>query len=328
MTVAVCSRNGAQRLPGCLESLVALDYPRERLELLVVDNAPDDEATARLVRERFPGVRYVCEPRPGLDWARNRAIVEAHGDILAFTDDDAVVDRAWASAIASVFVEEPDADAVTGLVVPDVIDTDAQRLFEEYGGFGRGFVRGYYRVDRAGGASVAALHAGTGKFGTGANMAFRRRVFEEIGPFDPALDVGTRSNGGGDLEMFFRVLAEGRMLVYEPAAIVRHVHRRTYADLKTQLANNGIGLYSYFVRSASAYPRERAAIARFGLRWFWQWNVRRLALALVGRVQFPIDLVLAELRGSIVGLWRYPQARRQAMVVSRTHRTPVSASNR
>ena len=88
MTVAVCSRNGAQRLPGCLEALGALDYPRERLELLVVDNAPDDEATARLVRERFPGVRYVCEPRPGLDWARNRAIAEAHGDILLMGDAD------------------------------------------------------------------------------------------------------------------------------------------------------------------------------------------------------------------------------------------------
>jgi hypothetical protein len=65
-------------------------------------------------------------------------------------------------------------------------------------------------------------------------------------------------------------------LVYEPFAIVRHRHRRSYEALKTQLTNNGIGFYAYLVRSAQAYPDERAGILRLGAWWLYYWNLRRL----------------------------------------------------
>lgn len=310
VTVAVCTRDGATRLPECLDALVALDYPPERLELLVVDNAPSDATTERLVEERYPRIRYLCEPRPGLDFARNAAIAAADGDIVAFTDDDVSVDAGWVAALARVFAAEPDVDAVTGLVVPDEIDVESQRLFEAYGGFGRGFDRQYHRVDTVTGERTARRHGGAGRFGTGANMAFRARLFERIGGFDPALDVGTPANGGGDLEMFFRVLKEGGTLVYEPSAIVRHRHRRTYAALRTQLANNGIGFYAYLVRTAAHYPDERLMVARLGLWWFWWWNLRRFARSIVRPSAFPRDLIVAEMVGSIVGLRRYDPARR------------------
>ncbi len=58
-------------------------------------------------------------------------------------------------------------------------------------------------------AGMARRYGAAGDYGTGANMAFRREVFDRIGPFDPALDVGTPARGGGDLEMFFRVLKHG-----------------------------------------------------------------------------------------------------------------------
>jgi GT2 family glycosyltransferase len=308
VTVAVCTRDRTQSLRGCLDALVELDYPA--LDLLVVDNAPGSDATDRLVRQ-YPAVRYVCEPRPGLDWARNRAIAEARGEIIAYTDDDVVVDAGWVKALAEVFAEDPQLMAVTGLVVPYELETDAQLLFERYGGFGRGFVRRWYRRD-PGKGSKDTLHIGAGRFGTGANMAYRHSLFEHIGGFDPALDVGTVTNGGGDLEMFFRVLQEGYTLVYEPAAVVRHCHRRDYAQLRTQLTNNGIGLYSYFVRSALAYPEMRIAIIRFGLWWFWWWHLRRLLRSFAGRGGLPRDLILAELFGVLKGLVRYPAARRVA----------------
>jgi glycosyltransferase involved in cell wall biosynthesis len=308
MAIAVCTRNGADRLPPCLDSLVALAYPADLLDLLVVDNAPQDDSTRRMVAFRYPSIRYVVEPRPGLDHARNRAIAETSGDIVTFTDDDVSVDTGWVEAIARVFVAEADADAVTGLVIADEIDVEPQRLFEMYGGFGRGFDRQYHRVDTVSREKAARRHAGAGRFGTGANMAFRRRVFDRIGLFDPALDVGTPTNGGGDLEMFFRVLKEGGTLVYEPAAIVRHRHRRAYGQLRTQLANNGIGFYSHLVRSAREYPDERGAIVRLGAWWFAWWNLRRLAHAVVKPSAFPRDLVLAELVGSIKGLRRYSRA--------------------
>ena len=317
LTVAVCTRDGVSRLPQCLDALCALAYPEQLLDILVVDNAPADDSTASLVRDRYPRVRYVVEPRPGLNWARNRVILEARGEFVAYTDDDVSVDPWWARALARVFVEEPDAMAVTGLIVADEIETWPQRLFEEYGGFGRGYHRRYFRVDRDGGESAARLHGGAGKFGAGANMAFRRSVFDAIGPFDPALDVGTATNGGGDLEMFFRVLKEGHTLVYEPAAIVRHRHRRTYEELRVQLANNGVGFYAYLVRSATAYPEDRFAFARLGAWWFWWWSLRRLVASVFRPKRFPRDLILAELRGSLEGLRRYGRAVRDAAAISR-----------
>lgn len=309
VTVVVCTRDRTADLAHCLDSFSRLDYPA--LDFLVVDNAPSSNATERLVRTSFPHIRYVCEPRPGLNWARNRAIIEARGEIIAYTDDDVIVDPGWVRALAHVFAEHPHVMAVTGLVVPYELETEAQILFEAYGGFGRGFTRRWYCLNPRNGRRET-FHIGAGRFGTGANMAYRRSLFEKIGPFDPALDVGTVTNGGGDLEMFFRVLQEGYTLVYEPNAVVRHRHRRDYARLRTQLTNNGIGFYAYLVRSALTYPDQRFAFIRFGLWWLWWWNIRRFLLSFINPSHFPRDLIVAELVGSFRGLFRYPQALRNA----------------
>ena len=308
VTVAVCTRDRTLKLATCLDALVQLDYPA--LDLLVVDNAPSNSATERLVSTTYPHVRYVREPQPGLNWARNRAIREAHGEIVAFTDDDVVVDQDWVTALVRVFTEDDSAMAVTGLVVPYELETEAQFLFEEYGGFGRGFERRWFQANPKRAGDTARRHGGAGKFGTGANMAFRRTLFDQIGYFDLALDVGTVTNGGGDLDMFYRVLKEGHVLVYEPSAIIRHCHRREYEQLRAQLTNNGIGFYSYLVRNSLVYPEERRAFVWLGLWWFWWWSVRRLLGSLIRPYHFPLDLILAELCGSIIGLGRYQQARR------------------
>ncbi len=143
-------------------------------------------------------------------------------------------------------------------------------------------------------------------------MAYRRRVFATIGEFDPALDVGTVTQGGGDLDMFFRVIQHGLTLVYEPAAIVRHRHRRTQAELHKQLVGWGIGL------SAVIRPERRDAPAGAGC----DRSLRALAfleevhpsagLSVFSPPAVPRALILAELRGAIMGPARYRQARAAA----------------
>jgi len=306
VTVAVCTRNRTEELELCLRSLNALNY--KNLDILIIDNAPKNDATKQLVQDHFPNMRYEQEPRPGLNWARNRAILECRGEILAFTDDDVIVDSDWILALVNIYSHDPNVMAVTGLVAPFELETKAQIYFEEYGGFGRGFERKWYSGTRSRG--VAKSFGGAGKFGTGANMSFRRSLFDEIGFFDPALDVGTVTNGGGDLDIFFRTLKEGHKLVYEPSAVVFHCHRRSYYKLREQIANNGIGFYSYLVRNAIFYPDERISIFILGVWWFWWWNLRRLLASFIRPDYFPRDLIITELWGSIKGLKRYHLSRK------------------
>ncbi len=298
MTVAVCTRGRAGELARCLGALRRSSAPG--LDLLVVDNAPETDAVRALVEARFPEARYTCEPRPGLDWARNRAVLEASGEILAFTDDDAVPDPGWARAVARAFADQADVMAVTGPVVPEELETEAQQIFEDYGGFGRGFERRWCRAD-GGQRGRAVGHHRPAQFGTGANMAFRREVFSHIGPFDPRLDVGTATGGGGDLEMFFRLMQEGHTLAYEPEAIVRHRHRRDPASLERQIAAWGTGFFGYLARSWTAYPGERPAFAATSARWLGRWVVRRAIPSLVSPARRPWRLAVAELGGAARG---------------------------
>jgi GT2 family glycosyltransferase len=304
LTVAICTRDHPHDLARCLDSLGRAEAPD--FEVLVVDNAPLSDATERLVRDRYPAARYAREPRPGLDWARNRAIAEARGEVIAFTDDDVVVDPAWPRALAAAFAEDPSVMAVTGPVIPHELATDAQILFERYRGFARGFTRKRARANPARGP-IAASFGLAGDFGTGANMAFRRSLFARVGPFDPALDVGTVTNGGGDLEMFFRVLKAGHALVYEPRALVRHRHRPTMPELRRQITDQGIGFSAYLDRSRRAYPDERWAFARVRLWWFAKTLYRLLRPRAVPRADLR-RLSVAELAGLWIGLSRYPRA--------------------
>lgn len=313
VTVAVCTRDRAEDMKRCLEAITKLDYPH--LEILVIDNAPQTEATKELIAQHYPQVRYVPEPRLGLDWARNRAILEANGEIIAYTDDDVVVDSGWVSAIAQKFAENPDIMAVTGLVAPYELETQAQVLFEEYGGFGRGFEQKWYRKATN---QLPWQWLGAGQFGTGANMAYRRSVFAEIGYFDPALDVGTPTNGAGDLEMFIRVLKAGYILVYEPKALIWHRHRREYAQLKRQISFNG-SLYALWFSIAIAYPEELISCLKIAVWWMFYWNIRRTIIASLHQTQFPKDLILAEFKGAFAGLTAYPKAMKQVAKVAKEH---------
>jgi O-antigen biosynthesis protein len=307
VTVAVCTRDRPEDLARCLDSIERVAY--EDFEVVVVDNAPSTEATRRLVDRRGGRARYVREERPGLDWARNRAIAEAAGEVIAFTDDDVEVDPGWIRALASAFAADATVAAVTGLVLPGELDTEAQVLFERYRSFGRGFAP--RRIVPPAGGPLAHRYGAAGDYGTGANMAFRCSLFGRIGPFDPALDVGTPTRGGGDLEMFFRVLKAGHVLVYEPRAIVRHRHRRSMEALRGQIEDHGVSFSAYMVRCSLAYPDERPAFIRLAA-WWWAKTAFRMLWPKATPSWTLRRLGLAELRGCLMGLTRYPSARRAA----------------
>jgi hypothetical protein len=148
VTVVVPSAGRPELAARCVRSVLATEYPR--LEVIVVDNRPEVPALRDLAASD-DRVSYVPEPVRGLSNARNRGAAEASGEIIAFTDDDAVVDRLWLDRLVAEFAD-PAVDCVTGLVLPYALETPAQQWFEQWGGFGKGFRRTRFDAHGASGS--------------------------------------------------------------------------------------------------------------------------------------------------------------------------------
>ncbi len=309
MSVAICSRDRPHQLARAVSAIVGTLRPTD--ELLVILNAPSS-ADASFDRQRFPGVRVVVEPRPGLSWARNRAIAEFGGDVLLFTDDDCVPGVRWVAAHRSLFARNPDVDVMTGLVEPLSLETPAQRLFEAYGGFPRHYARRWIHASESGRCAPQI-----GDLGVGANLGVRRRAFEQIGPFDAALGPGTECGAGDDVEFLFRALKCGLLLACEPRAVVRHEHRNDLDGLRAQIGGWSRGFFCAMWRSTLAFPEERRAFAAYRRRVAVH-HARRAVVS--PRLR---ELALVELKEMRASGRRYAAARADALAVKATHVSPA-----
>jgi GT2 family glycosyltransferase len=318
LDIAICTHNRTDTLSRCLESLRSIGATAlAQVRVLVIDNAPSDDRTARLVAS-VPGIGYILEPKPGLDFARNRAVREAAGEWIAFLDDDVVVDRGWLEGLREALEANPDAGALTGPVLPLELDTRAQILFEQMGGFGSNFDR--VRFGRAL-VGIPTYPCGAGMFGAGCNMVFSRRVLLELGGFDDALDTGAPLPGGGDLDMFYRVVRAGYPLVREPRLLIYHQHRREYAKLRHQMWTWGLGSMAYMTKSLRDDPLYRPKILRWILWWF-AYQLTKLFTPYLrrNRKPWPWDLAAAEIAGGIVGLFgEYDRSRKRIEALRRQY---------
>jgi len=302
VSIAICTKDRPLHLERCLRSLrepcASQEASTPPLEIIVVDNNSSDERT-REVCARFPEVRYVRENLAGLNFARNRAIAEATGQFLAFLDDDVVVDPWWLDGLYEALRENPDAAAVTGAVLPYELATPAQILFERRGGFRRGFEKIRYHA-----ASMPGNRwypSGAGTFGAGCNMAFRRSLLLELGGFDDALDTGPPLPGGGDLDIFYRVVRAGHPLVYEPRFLVFHDHRREIEQLRRQYWSWGLGFMAFLTKTYRTDPAQRP-ILRGMVRWWFGDQLRQLGDGIRRRHVLPARFLAAELVGGVIGL--------------------------
>jgi glycosyltransferase involved in cell wall biosynthesis len=314
-SVVICSREHPDVLERQLRSVAELKYPK--LEVIVVDNAPKTNRT-KLVCDKFPFVRHVLDPRPGLDYARNTGWQVARNEIVAYTDDDACVDPHWLTMLALNYAD-PKVNCVTGTTYPLELETAAQEFFEKYGGMQRGFHRRVYSP----GTWSTFFPLGSGRYGAGVNMSIRRSTLEAMGGFDVALDVGSIGRGGGDLDIMARVLRDGGKLVYDPRAICWHQHRRTMSQLRRQMFDYGWGFAAFCMKYAHDLELGNFSMAMLK-RWSKRWGYRRLKdnlkLALVGRAHFPIHLIVLEIVGGIMGLRAYRRSVRKVRFDSAKYR--------
>lgn len=214
MSVVICTRNRCAVLDRCLATVARVDGIA-RADVLVVDNGSTDGTPA--VADRWattlPMLRSVFEPRTGLSHARNTALDHARGDVVAFLDDDVLVEAGWLDGILAAYRRWPDVAGVAGrieLAWPEGRPSWLPASREVW----------FARLDL--GLEPRLLAAS--ELPVGANMSVRRDVALSVGRFDPDLGYsGTRLLGNEERDFFDRLRRLGKPLGYEPAARVLHV---------------------------------------------------------------------------------------------------------
>jgi GT2 family glycosyltransferase len=277
-------------------------------EIIVVDNHPASGLTPPVVAD-FPRVRLVSEPRQGLSYARNAGIAASTGAIIVATDDDVIMPPDWLEKLLAPFARD-DVMIVTGNVLPAELATRAQQLFEHYGGLGRGFVR-----VEAGGEWFGSWYreaVPTWQLGATANAAFRRSIFSHphIGMLDPALGAGSPTGCSEDTDLFYRVLAAGFTIVYEPAAYVWHHHRRDMRALRRQIYAYSKGHVAYHLITWRRYGDTRA-LFHLALT-LPKWQLKKLVRWMRRSNDYPLSLILTEIAGNLAGPWALWRAQRRA----------------
>jgi len=268
ISVLIATRNRTEWLQSCLMSL--LEQTHEYFEVVIVNSAGNKDELEACLKPFHDKLRISSyyEEVAGVARAQNTAARNAKGHIFSFIDDDVIVDKYFLSHLANSFQEGSHVGCVNGLIVPIELETKAQQLIEQFGGFSRGFdIRKYNNTNHHPWDSLFPYTAG--RFGSGANMAFSKAAFEHIGGFDESLGTGSKAMGGHDVASYFDIIEHGYTLIYQPNALVWHRHRRDYPSLKRQSFHYGAGLTAYLSKTIVDKPsRALTLIFKFipGLR--------------------------------------------------------------
>lgn len=253
VTVVVPAYNSQGTIAACIESLLNLQYLREKLEIIIVDNGSSDDTAT--IASRYP-VRVLKENRRGAAAARNRGIREARGEYIAFTDSDCQVGPDWLHKLVRAAIENKSL-AVGGRIVNAVSSpiarfTESQRVMNQ-----EDAIRGI----------MEPL-----PFILTANALFKKKLLDEVNGFDVAFNQGVE-----DTDLCWRLHAQGCVFTYAHDAVVYHHHRLT-----------AVGLYFQFFKYAKGevqlVVKHRSRLSLRELRsmlWIRGWSYRRFMKTLV-----------------------------------------------
>jgi glycosyltransferase involved in cell wall biosynthesis len=289
VSVVISTYNRSRELAGAIESVLEQETAGAEYEVIIVDNNSSDDTravAARLVANHPERLKYVFEPRQGLSYGRNTGIEASSAPIIAFTDDDVRVARDWIARIVAAFRERPDISYIGGKVLPRwsapppgwlvnhhwpplaLMDFDAEYI------------------------ETSTLRP---VCFVGANLAFRREVFDRVGLFSPAL--GRVKDGIGsteDHDLQLRVWKAGLKGLYRPELVVtaevspdrltKRYHRRWHQGHGRYCAM--MGVHENTVHGGGPLGRPPDLVTLFGSPAFlytqalassWKWLVASVA---------------------------------------------------
>ncbi len=326
VSVAICTYNGASRLPATLEHLRAqVVSPEIPWEVIVIDNASTDDS-AGVARRCWPEdsptqLRIIREPKLGLSNARVRAFCEARHEIVSFIDDDNWVSQDWVEIVSSVMRENPDVGALGSLVYP-VCEVNPPQWFEAFRHrYATLTAADFAKIDK-----LVILH--------GAGLSVRKAAWEELIAkgfrFSVPGRIGKKLSGCEDTELTCALkLADWRLYI-EPRLSMRHflsANRLTWKYLRRLSREGGAAeLDAYFFVHQTG---DSGLVDHLSQFWFWHFLlagasiVRRPAAVLgliLGREGDRAILDAEGLYGRMVNLLRlrsgYARKRREVREAS------------
>lgn len=268
-SIIVPTFSRVERLRVCLEALVQLDYPRDRFEVIVVNDGGKMPADAVTPFCEWINVKYIAQPHAGPATARNSGAGHAKGEFLAFTDDDCTPAPDWLQALAARFRIKP-GHAIGGRTLnalPQNLCATASQLLIDY-------LYIYYN-----GAHTEAV------FLTSNNLALPADRFRSLGGFDTSFPLAA----GEDREFCDRWVACGHTMIYAPEVLVSHAHALTLRSFFRQHFNYGCGAVQFHrLRARRVHRGIRVEPFSFYLdmlghpfRQGWNWRAPMLSALLV-----------------------------------------------
>lgn len=311
ISIILCTYNRCESLEEALRSILK-NQGTCNYEIIAVDNNSTDH-TRKLVenyRERFSDrMRYCFEPKQGINFARNRGLQEARGDIVVYTDDDVVVSDNWISSISTFFAEYPDADAVGGKILP-VYPEKSPAWVKKY----QNLLKGPILAHDCGEATMVYNQKTMHHF-VGANMAFRKKVFAETGGFRTDVGVGTGTMGA-ETEFFSRLMKHHKKVYYCGKIFLWHPVTRDRMTLGYITRwNIRLGRYRFLVDENGR--TDPALIHYFGVPRYLYLNVFLQGVFLVGTIFHHGEflkrwIILAQTIGKIQAIRKYHLHKRTA----------------
>lgn len=299
VSLIIATRNRTSYLKNLLNSLESNGWlSQDSVEVLVVDNAPSDSSTETLCSS-YDSLKYLSITESGKTIALNYAVYQSGGELLAFIDDDVIVDNTnWLFKMANHFVNQPNLGYVSGNVKAFQTTTDAQKIWEKKGGLSKGDVFKLWFNEQLKNDYTLKIWPLTEIF-AGANSMIPKNVLLEIGLFNPIFGPGAALPHGEYLELGYRIIKAGYNVLYDPDAKILHQHPESSWELRKKLFLYGRGdtsLHTYiFVKYFDCRSLWWAAIGH-QLR-----IITRMFNYLMGQYPLPPSYLLFSLLGSILG---------------------------
>ena len=222
VSVVIPTKNNADILEKCLKSIQSMDYPREKLEVIIVDGHSTD-GTVEIARKY--GCRVIFEDRGTISYARDVGVKHAKGKFIAFTDADCAVDRKWIKELIKHFNN----DKIAAVGGPNLTPDDDTEFAKCVGLVLSFLSKPGARYGLTGGRVREIYHNPT------CNVMYRKKVLEEVGGFNHDLITVD------DEELDYRIRKRGYKILYTPHAVVYHYRRPNWKKFAKMAYNYGLG---------------------------------------------------------------------------------------